>query len=84
LTIHEITETNTKVHTKGRIIIDFITKNPGIRYRELLRLTGFSNGSLAYRLSVLEEIKAIQVCKQKKCKIARYYSVNISLKNYRS
>ena len=80
MTIHEITETNTKVHTKGRIIIDFITKNPGIRYRELLRLTGFSNGSLAYHLSVLEEIKAIQVCKQKKCKMTRYYSANTSFK----
>ena len=80
LAIQEISETNTKEDTKRRIIIDYITKNPGIRYRELLRLTGFSNGSLAYHLSVLEEIKAIQVCKQKKCKITRYYSANISFK----
>ena len=61
LAIQEISETNTKEDTKRRIIIDYITKNPGIRYRELLRLTGFSNGSLAHHLSVLEETKAIQV-----------------------
>jgi predicted transcriptional regulator len=80
LAIQEITETNTKEDTKRRIIIDFITKNPGIRYRELLRLTGFSNGSLAHHLLVLEETKATQVCRQKNCKITRYYSVNISFK----
>jgi predicted transcriptional regulator len=80
LAIQEITETNTREDTKRRIIIDFITKNPGIRYRELLRLTGFSNGSLAHHLSVLEETKAIQVCRQKNCKITRYYSVNVSFK----
>jgi|GEM_PF-6188970 len=51
LAIQEITETKTKEDTKRRIIIDFITKNPGIRYRELLRLIGFSNGSLAHHLS---------------------------------
>jgi predicted transcriptional regulator len=77
LTIQEISETDTKEDTKRRIIIDCITKNPGIRYRELLRLTGFSNGSLAHHLSVLEETKAIQICRQKKYKITRYYSLKI-------
>jgi len=77
LTIQEISETDTKEDTKRRIIIDYITKNPGIRYRELLRLTGFSNGSLAHHLSVLEETKAIQICRQKKYKITRYYSLII-------
>jgi predicted transcriptional regulator len=80
LTILEISETNTKEDTKRRIIIDYITRNPGIRYRELLRLTGFSNGGLAHHLSVLEETKAIQVCRQKKYKITRYYSLSISFK----
>ena len=45
-----------------------------------MRLTGFSNGSLAHHLSIREETKAIQVCRQKSCKITRYYSVNISFK----
>jgi predicted transcriptional regulator len=47
--------------TKRIIVFSIIDKNPGIRYRELLRLTGFNNGTLTHHLGILEKIKAIQV-----------------------
>jgi predicted transcriptional regulator len=50
---------------------------PGIRYRELLRLTGLSNGVLAYHLSALEKASQIRVDRQREIRTTRYYSVNI-------
>ena len=36
------------------IILKWIFENPGIRYREILKLTGISNGVLEYHLKILE------------------------------
>jgi predicted transcriptional regulator len=36
------------------IILKCIYENPGIRYREILKLTGISNGVLEYHLKELE------------------------------
>jgi predicted transcriptional regulator len=36
------------------IILKRIFENPGIRYREILKLTGISNGVLEYHLKILE------------------------------
>jgi predicted transcriptional regulator len=36
-------------------LVQYINENPGIRYRELLRLTSLANGVLTYHLSVLEK-----------------------------
>jgi predicted transcriptional regulator len=36
-----------------------IRQNPGIRYRELPRQTGFANGVLTYHLNILEQIGSI-------------------------
>ena len=33
-------------------LVQYINENPGIRYRELLRLTCLANGVLTYHLSV--------------------------------
>ncbi len=41
-----------------------IDKNPGIRYRELLRMTGLANGVLAYHVAALERAGALQVERQ--------------------
>jgi predicted transcriptional regulator len=35
------------------IILKRIFENPGIRYREILKLTGMSNGVLEYHLKIL-------------------------------
>jgi len=39
------------------LIITQIRETPGIRYMELLRLIGLSNGTLEYHLRILEVVK---------------------------
>lgn len=58
-------------------LMQYIDKNPGIRYRELLRLTSLANGVLTYHLKVLERSCLINV-DRKKIRTTRYYTVNIS------
>jgi len=43
------------------LILQQIDKSPGIRYRELLRLTGLTNGGLEYHLKILEKLHKVQV-----------------------
>lgn len=57
-------------------ILSLIVENPGIRYRELLRLSDLSNGILAYHLKKIEKSKPILVVRQNK-KTTRYYSSDI-------
>ena len=59
------------------ILLRHINNTPGIRYRELLRLTGLSNGVLAYHLSGLEKSSQIRVDRQKERRTTRYYLINI-------
>ena len=44
-------------------IIQFVNDFPGIRYRELLRITGVSNGSLSYNLNLLNNSGVVRVNK---------------------
>lgn len=53
-------------------LIEFITDAPGIRYRELLRLTGLSNGVLSYHLDVLTKNGRIKNKKTNQ-RVTRYY-----------
>lgn len=53
-----------------------IGQTPGIRYRELLRLTGLVNGVLTYHLAALEKLNVIRV--DRAPRITRYYPVNVS------
>ena len=59
-----------------------INNIPGIRYRELLRLTGLSNGVLAYHLSTLEKSSQIRVDRQREIKTTRYYSISIPMHEF--
>ena len=59
-------------------IYNSITKNPGIRYRELLRLVGISNGVLTYHLEMLEKSGQIQVSRNSNNRVTRYFVANIS------
>lgn len=61
--------------TRG-MLMKHIEQTPGIRYRELLRLTGLANGVLSYHLSALEKANVIKV--ERESKITRYYPVNVS------
>ncbi len=58
------------------LLMKYIEQTPGIRYRELLRLTGLVNGVLSYHLSALERANLIKV--NRESRITRYYPVNVS------
>jgi DNA-binding transcriptional ArsR family regulator len=58
------------------LLMKNIEQTPGIRYRELLRLTGLVNGVLSYHLSALERANVIKV--NRESRITRYYPVNVS------
>jgi predicted transcriptional regulator len=60
------------------VIYNFVAKNPGIRYRELLRQVGISNGVLTYHLVMLEKSSQIKVLRQSNKRVTRYYVSNIS------
>ncbi len=74
----QITETSLSTETTDTkvLILNHIEQTPGIRYRELLRLTGFVNGVLTYHLAALEKANLIKVDRQSR--VTRYYPANIS------
>ena len=43
------------------LILNHIKNSPGIRYRELLRLSGLTNGALEYHIKILEKTQRIKV-----------------------
>jgi DNA-binding transcriptional ArsR family regulator len=53
-----------------------IHENPGIRYRELLRLINFSNGVLSYHINKLEKMDLVNV--ERKTRITRFFPRDIS------
>ena len=53
-----------------------IDQNPGIRYRELLRLINFSNGVLSYHVNKLEKLDLVNV--KRKNRLTRFFPRNIS------
>ena len=59
-----------------KLIITQVGETPGVRYRELLRLTGLSNGALEYHLRILEKTREVKVDRSVG-KRARYYSIDI-------
>ena len=60
-----------------REIFGFIDRNPGIRYRELIRLARISNGVLTYHLGMLEKFGEIRVERKSNKRVTRYFTVNI-------
>jgi predicted transcriptional regulator len=58
------------------LLVAHISREPGIRYRELLRLTGLANGVLTYHLAALEKSSMIRVDRQSGA--TRYYPLNVS------
>lgn len=62
------------IDTKA-ILLRHVEENPGIRYREMLRMTGLANGVLTYHLAALEKAGAVKVDRQ--ARMTRYYPVNI-------
>jgi predicted transcriptional regulator len=64
-------EENVKV-----LLVKHIEQTPGIRYRELLRLTGLVNGVLTHHLAALEKANIIKVYRESR--LTRYYPVGVS------
>ena len=58
-------------------IIQFVNETPGIRYRELLRITGVSNGVLSYHLNLLDNSGKVQVHRVNN-RVTRYFSHDVS------
>ena len=72
---------NIKRNENKSKILNHIVKNPGVRYRELLRLTGLANGVLSYHLKILGESRSIKVNREG-IKMTRYYPKNIKTKEF--
>jgi DNA-binding transcriptional ArsR family regulator len=53
-----------------------IDENPGIRYRELLRLINSSNGVLSYHINRLEKMDLVNV--ERRARMTRFFPRNIS------
>lgn len=58
------------------MLLKNIEENPGIRYRELLRMTGLANGVLTYHLAALEKADVVKVDRQSR--MTRYYPMSVS------
>jgi predicted transcriptional regulator len=59
-----------------KLLLACIERNPGVRYRELLRISRLGNGVLTYHLSILERMGKIMV-DRKRSKITRYYLTGV-------
>src|SRR5687768_9250745 len=59
-------------------IVKYVNEIPGIRYRELLRMTGLSNGVLSYHLRFLDNTGKIRVNRVNK-RVTRYFSYDVAL-----
>lgn len=66
-------DTLPKLHQKLLLSID---ENPGIRYRELLRLINSSNGVLSYHINRLEKMDLVIV--ERRARMTRFFPRNIS------
>ncbi|MFQ5968945.1 MAG: winged helix-turn-helix transcriptional regulator [Nitrososphaerales archaeon] len=63
-----INSNNTRVRS---VLIESIEKFPGIRYRELLRLTNLADGVMSYHIGLLDKKELIKIAK--KGRVTRFY-----------
>lgn len=64
---------NNPKKNKRSLLLKIISLAPGIRYRDLLRMTALNNGTLTHHLSTLEKNSIIKVIRSKNSNITRYY-----------
>jgi predicted transcriptional regulator len=57
-------------------LVDIIEKNPGIKFREIMRATGLMNGVLSHHLGKLEKSGSVKV--KRDTGLTRYYTLDIS------
>ncbi len=63
---------------KKHQLLKIISLIPGIRYRDLIRITKLTNGTLSYHLSALERHAMIKVLRSENSNITRYYPLSTS------
>jgi predicted transcriptional regulator len=68
-----------ETHSTQDKIVKYVNEIPGIRYRELLRMTGLSNGVLSYHLRCLDNSGKIKVNRVNN-RVTRYFSYDVSSK----
>ena len=66
-----------KVNTIKDKIIQFVNEFPGIIYREILIITGVSNGVLSYHLNLLDNSGKVRVHRVNN-RVTRYFSHEVS------
>jgi predicted transcriptional regulator len=71
--ISDINRLENKKSDKKKLILKIIDLSPGIRYRDLLRLTNLNNGTLSHHISSLEKRSSIKVSRTENSNITRYY-----------
>ncbi|CAN5516813.1 hypothetical protein BH18THE2_BH18THE2_22410 [soil metagenome] len=64
-------------------VLELVLKNPGIRFRQLIRLTGLSHGSLSFLLKKLEKSRSIIVERSSNNRVTGYYPRNITTTDLR-
>ena len=62
--------------TREELIISEIKSNPGIRYRELMKQIGVTNGVMSYYLQKLEQSESVWV--ERTPRVTRFYSSDLS------
>jgi predicted transcriptional regulator len=68
---------NNKINLNQEKIIQLVNNYPGIRYRELLRITGLANGTLSRNLKMLSNSNKIKIHHFNN-RLTRYFSHNVS------
>jgi len=66
-----------ETHSTQEKIVKYVNEIHGIRYRELLRMTGLSNGVLSYHLRCLDNFGRIRVNRVNN-RVTRYFSYDVS------
>ena len=62
--------------SREELIISEIKSNPGIRYRELMKQIGITNGVMSYYLRKLEQNESLWV--ERTPRVTRFYSCDLS------
>ena len=61
---------------RSKIVLDVIEKNPGIRFNEIMRITGIKNGTLSHYVKRLEKNGTIKL--ERTPRVTRAYPVGIA------
>ena len=75
--LEKIKDNNKDKVDKKKLLLKIIDLSPGIRYRELLRITNLNNGTLSHHLSTLEKSSIIKVLRSENSNITRYYPSSV-------